>query len=80
MICAARIDPTIVASMGHLVKDALEHIQTAISNAGEALLVEVQAMTPEERSALPKSVRCPWPTADDVTRASIRVQYHQDVG
>jgi hypothetical protein len=57
MICVARIDPTLVASMGHLVKGALEYIKTAISN-----------MTPAERSALPKSVQFPLPTADDVTK------------
>jgi hypothetical protein len=68
LICAARVDPTLVASMGNLVKGALEYTQIAISNAGVALLVEVQAMTPAERSALPKSVSFPLPTSDDVTK------------
>jgi hypothetical protein len=58
--------------MGHLVKGALEYIQTAISRAGEALLAKVQTMTPEERLTLPKGFMFPFPTDKDPMNGQYR--------
>ena len=68
MITVARIDPTLVAAMRDLVERAQEHVHVAIGDAGEKLLAEVQAMTPEARAALPKSIYFPLPTDDDIHR------------
>ena len=68
MIIVARIDPTLVAAMRDLVERAQEHVHVAIGDAGEKLLAEVQAMTPEARAALPKSIYFPLPTDDDIYR------------
>jgi hypothetical protein len=68
MVFAARIDPTLVAAMGDLVERAQEYIQIAIGEAGEALLAEVQAMTPEARAALPKGIHILFPTEGDIKK------------
>ena len=68
MIIIARIDPTLVAAMRDLVERAQEHVHVAIGDAGEKLLAEMQAMTPEARAALPKSIYFPLPTDDDIYR------------
>jgi hypothetical protein len=41
---------------------AQEHIRVAIADAGKALLAEVQAMSPQERTALPNGIYIPLPT------------------
>jgi hypothetical protein len=68
MIYVTRIDPTVVAAMRGLVERALGYLQNAIGDAGEALLAEVQAMPPEARAALPKSIHFPLPTDGDIYR------------
>ena len=69
----ARIDPTLVTTMCNLVGHALDFINTAMADAGKALLAQVQAMTPEERMALPTGVYFPLPTEDDIkqTRSTL---------
>jgi hypothetical protein len=62
----ARIDPTLVTAMCNLVGHALDFINTAMADAGKALLAQVQAMTPEERMALPTGIHFPLPTEDDI--------------
>jgi hypothetical protein len=69
MVFAARIDPTLVAAMRTLVERAQEYLHIAIGDAGEALLAEVKAMTPEARAALPKSVYLLRPTEGDIKKA-----------
>jgi hypothetical protein len=68
MVIVARIDPTLVAAMRDLVERAQEYVHTAMGDAGEKLLAEVQAMTPEARAALPKSIYFPLPTDDDINQ------------
>ena len=69
----ARIDPTLVTTMCNLVGHALDFIHTAMADAGKELLAQVQAMTPEERMALPTGVYFPLPTEDDIkqTRSTL---------
>jgi hypothetical protein len=62
----ARIDPTLVTTMCNLVGHALDYINIAMADAGKDLLRQVQAMTPEERMALPTGVYFPLPTEDDI--------------
>jgi hypothetical protein len=62
MTYVTQIDPTVAAMMQNLVGLAQDYIRIAIADAGKALLAEVQAMTPEERTALPKSIYVPLPT------------------
>jgi hypothetical protein len=65
-LTVARIDPTLVTTMRNLVGHALDFINTAMADAGKELLAQVQAMTPEERMALPTGVYFPLPTEDDI--------------
>ena len=60
-----RLDPTLADTMNDLVDLALDYLRAAIAEAGKALLAEVQAMTPEERRALPKSIYVPVPIDPD---------------
>jgi len=70
MTYVTRLDPGLVDALRYLVERAQEHIRIAITDAGEALLAEVQAMSPEARAALEK-IRIALPTdlyADLVNR------------
>jgi hypothetical protein len=69
MVFVARIDPTLVAAMRTLVERAQKYLHIAIGDAGEALLAEVKAMTPEARAALPKSIYLLRPTEGDIKKA-----------
>jgi hypothetical protein len=66
MLSVARIDPELVAVMRLLVAHAQDYIHVAMEDAGQALLEEVQAMTSEERTSLPKGVWFDLPTEDDI--------------
>jgi hypothetical protein len=55
--------------MCNLVGHALDFINIALAKAGKDLLTQVQAMTPEERMALPTGVYFPLPTEDDIKQA-----------
>jgi hypothetical protein len=68
-LIVARIDPTLVTTMCNLVGHALDFINIALAKAGKDLLTQVQAMTPEERMALPTGVYFPLPTEDDIKQA-----------
>jgi hypothetical protein len=68
MIAVARIDPALVTAMRNLVKAAQDYIHVAMEDAGKALLAAVQAMSPEERATLPKTISFPLPTADDIKK------------
>jgi hypothetical protein len=71
MTYVTRIEPGVVEVMRHLVDLAQEHIRVALADAGKALFAEVQAMSPEERMALPTGTRFSVPSA---------VDFHCDVG
>ena len=62
MTYVTQIDPAGVGVMRNLVELAQEHIRVAIADAGKALLAEVQAMSPQERTALPNGIYIPLPT------------------
>ena len=62
----ARIDPTLVNTICDLVGQAQDYISIVMADAGKELLAQVQAMTPEERMALPTGVYFPLPTEDDI--------------
>jgi hypothetical protein len=66
MLIVARIDPTLVTTMCNLVAHAQDYINIAMADAGRELLAQVQAMTPEERMALPTGVYFALPTEDDI--------------
>ena len=70
MTYVTQIDPTLAAMMSNLVGLAQDYIRIAIADAGKALLAEVQAMTPEARTALPKSIHVALPTDhyDDIRK------------
>jgi hypothetical protein len=68
MIAVARIDPELVIAMRSLVKAAQDYIHVAMEDAGKAPLAAVQAMSPEERAALPKGISFALPTADDIKK------------
>ena len=68
-----QIDPTLAATMSNLVDLARDYIRIAIVEAGRALLAEVQAMIPEARRALPKSIYVPIPTDPDDIRKKRQV-------
>jgi hypothetical protein len=68
MLSVARIDPELVAAMRLLVAHAQDYIHVAMEDAGQALLEEVQAMTSEERTSLPKGVWFDLPTEDDIKK------------
>jgi hypothetical protein len=68
MIFVTRIDPKVVAAMRDLIQQAQEYIESALADAGDKLLAEVQAMTPDARRALPKSIYVPLPTDGDISK------------
>jgi hypothetical protein len=69
MLNVARIDPALVSIMCRLVEQAEDYINIAMADAGKALLAQVQAMTPEERMALPSGVYFPLPSDDDIKQS-----------
>jgi hypothetical protein len=70
MTYVTRIEPGVVEVMRNLVNLAREHIRIAIADAGNALFAEMQAMSPQERMALPNGIYIPLPTGG----------LHSDVG
>jgi hypothetical protein len=66
MLSVARIDPELVTAMRSLVEQAQGYINNALADAGKELFAQVQAMTPEERMALPTGVYFPLPSDGDI--------------
>jgi hypothetical protein len=62
MTNVTQIPPAVFGAMRNLIDLAQEHIQIAITDAGKALFEEVQAMSPQERRALPNGIYFPLPT------------------
>lgn len=67
-VVIARIDPALVTTMCDLVTHAQEYLNIAMADAGKQLLAQVQAMTPEERMALPTGVYFALPPKDEFTK------------
>lgn len=68
MIAVARIDPTLVEKIRNLVARAQDYIQNEMEEAGKELLDQVQAMSLDERTTLPKGVYFVLPSEDDINK------------